>query len=226
MSKKPLLITLLILMPGFMFASQIKDVNHTDTIKIDLSSIDPNIISASSDRIRRFTALKGMVNANIDKDSGELILKPILQNESQPFSMILSTEKGKRYTLFVTPKKIPAQDIILTNNIATPISNSIESRYSVEIAELIKLMIHGRQDKAYSIKKYSDIDEKQELSLLQEYHGNKYKGEMFLFKNKTNKNLILSEQQFYGTNVLAISISEAKLKPNMVTKIYRVAKNG
>jgi type-F conjugative transfer system secretin TraK len=209
------------------FASQVKGVSHTERVNIELSAVDPNVISASNDRINKVTVMKGLVNSSIDQNTGELIIKPNYMAGGKPFSMILSTEKGMRYTILAVPKKIPAQDVILKNkDIVLNIKKNLENKYSYDISDLIKNMVKGESVRGYSLRENKDYPKDRELKLTHTYVGDKYKGEIFILTNSTNKNLKLKETSFFGTNVLAISLGKEQLSPKESVKIYRVVKNG
>ena len=66
----------------------------------------------------------------------------------------------------------------------------------------------------------------QELISVVNYVGNDLKGEILVYKNLSSNDKSLREQAFYGTNVIAVAISNKDLKPFEITKIYRVVKNG
>lgn len=90
-----------------------KNVSDGELITINLSNKDPNIISVKSDRIERFSAVKGVVISHLDPKHGILTLKPSNTVSNEPFSVLIFTESGKRVTLLVVPMAIPSQDIIV-----------------------------------------------------------------------------------------------------------------
>ena len=69
------------------------------------------------------------------------------------------------------------------------------------------------------LKKNKDV-------LIKSYMGNDFVGEVIEFKNILKNNTKLHEKEFISKGVLAVSIDKSTLKPNEITKIYRVIKNG
>lgn len=212
------------------FAVQQKTVNDRDMITISVSSKDPNIITAANDRITKYkyAAVKGVAKASFDSKDGILNINPTGVFNDKPFSMIVFTEKGYRYTLLLVPKKIPAQDIILNNERSIAFEKTVIADNSAKIANLVKAMI--KDDEITGYKKQTieaDVDEnKQDLNHVVNYVGNEFTGEIAIYTNLTNANVTLQEQAFYGDKVMAVAISDTNLKPSEITKVYRVVKNG
>jgi len=84
------------------------DINvskNADTVYINLSLKDPNVISVDNDRIQRYVTRKGIVAGTIDSKAGVLTITPQDLNK-KIFSMVIFTEKGKRYILLSQVKDI------------------------------------------------------------------------------------------------------------------------
>lgn len=216
-------------------AAQLKKVEHTQSIAIELSSKDPNIISVDNDRIKQYSALKGLAVASIDADYGFINIKPVVTQEGRPFSLIILTEKGSRFTLIANPRKIPAQDIILNpakQFAHASVQNSEDKSYSA----LIQAMMQDKELVGYS-KVKSDVShgfgeiknyfsDKSELSLISLYKGEKTNGEVILFQNSTSEDIALHENGLYTPEVLALSLSSYEVKPGETAAIYRVVSHG
>lgn len=225
MSKKLMIITLVLMTFNLGYAGQVKKVEHMQTLTVDLSIKDPNILSVANDRIAQYSVVKGAVSANIDKDSQFLSLKPSAMYYEKPFAMIIFTEKGYRYTLLANPKSIPAQDIVLDNTQAVVEQDKFNNDYQSEIASLVKAMINNSQLDGYNIDNV-DIDAvDSQAKLAAVYRGKIFKGEVLLFNNDTDEDIALVPQTFFNRNTLAISFTTAKIKPEQSTKVYRVVKN-
>ncbi|MBP9777670.1 MAG: type-F conjugative transfer system secretin TraK [Rickettsiaceae bacterium] len=208
-------------------AAQYKDVNNMQTMTVDLSIKDPNIISVKNDRIKQYSSVKGAMAASIDTESGILNLKPTVMYYEKPFSMIIFTEKGQRYTLISSPKNIPAQDIVLTNNTILDQSKDLNATYTyeAELANLIKAMIKQQNIEGFKKDLLNHETNEENTTLESRYSGNKISGEVLVFKNNKDKPQKIMEEQFYSPKVLAVSLSNALLNPNDITKVYRVVSN-
>lgn len=208
-------------------AAQYKDVNNMQTMTVNLSIKDSNVISVKNDRIKQYASVKGAMEANIDTESGVLNLKTKFMYYEKPFSIIIFTEKGQRYTLISNPKNIPAQDIILANNALvdqTKESNTTYT-YEAELANLVKAMIKKQNMDGFKKELLNHETNEENTTLESIYSGNKISGEVLVFKNNKDKPQKLEEEQFYASKVLAISLSNSVLNPNDITKIYRVVSN-
>jgi type-F conjugative transfer system secretin TraK len=208
-------------------AAQYKDVNNMQTMTVDLSIKDPNIISVKNDRIKQYSSVKGAIAASIDTESGILNLKPTIMYYEKPFSMIIFTEKGQRYTLISNPKNIPAQDIVLANNalVDQTKESNITYTYEAELANLIKAMIKQQDIDGFKKDLLNHETNEENTTLESRYVGNKVSGEVLVFKNNKDKPQKIIEEQFYSPKVLAVSLSNALLNPNAITKVYRVVSN-
>lgn len=210
------------------FAAQYKDVTHMQTLTVDLSIKDPNVISLKNDRIKQYSAVKGMITASIDQDSGILSLKPTVMHYDKPFSMIVFTEKGYRYTLISNPKNIPAQDIVLNNNEMINIDSSgkVSNNHTMQIVNLVKAMINDGSLDGYRKQAIYQETNDDNTVLISKYIGNRLTGEILLTKNTTEKDRDVKEENYYSQKVLAVSLSKSTIKPNNEIKVYRVVKNG
>ncbi len=225
MPKKLLIVTLVLMTFNITYAGQIKKVEHMQTLSVDLSIKDPNIISVANDRIAQYSVVKGAVSANIDEDSQFLSLKPSAMYYEKPFSMIIFTEKGYRYTLLSNPKSIPAQDIVLDNNQTIVDQEKFNNDYQSEIASLVKAMINNTKLDGFNIDNVdiNVVDAQAKLATV--YRGKNFNGEVLLFNNDTDEDIALEPQIFFNLNTLAISFTTVKIKPEQATKVYRVVKN-
>lgn len=225
MPKKLLIITLVLMTFNISYAGQIKKVEHMQTLSVDLSVKDPNIISVANDRIAHYSVVKEAVSVKIDDDSQFLSLKPSAMYYEKPFSMIIFTEKGYRYTLLSNPKSIPAQDIVLDNNQANVDQEKFNNDYQSEVASLVKAMINNARLDGYNIDNVdiNFVDSQAKLATV--YRGKNFNGEVLLFNNDTDEGVALKPQMFFNRDTLAISFTTAMLIPDQVTKVYRVVKN-
>ncbi len=215
-------------------AAQLKEVEHTQTIGVELSSKDPNIISVDNDRIKQYSALKGLAVASIDAEYGFINIKPVATQDGRPFSLIVLTEKGNRFTLIANPRKIPAQDIIL-NPVKQITHASVQNSEDKSYSALIQAMMQDKELAGYSQIKSDDsrgsamknyFSDKQELTLVSLYKGEKTNGEVILFKNETYEDIALHENGLYTPEVLALSLSSHEVKPGETAAIYRVVSHG
>lgn len=230
--RKILLISFLLCISTLTQAAVRKNVIDGESITVQLSSKDPNVISVKYDRIERFSVVKGVVLSSLDPKHGTLTIKPSSPETSDPFSMIIFTESGKRYTLLILPMAIPAQDIILMNEFQgehKPLAFEHQSPYTEVIAQLIGHMVNNSQPEDY---KRLFIDEEPIdfmdgiLKKTSVYQGNHLAGEILQFTYQGGVGSSLLESDFHTKDVMAVAVSQNYVKPGDVVTIFRVKRNG
>jgi len=224
-----------ILLSTISYGLDVKVSNQVDTVYINLSLKDPNVISVDNDRIQRYVTRKGIVAGSIEPRTGVLTLTP--QDISKKmFSLVIFTEKGKRYTLLSLIKDIPSQDIILkTSDIVTKIDKS-DDKNSFKTNKLSQLLVAMQNEEVPLGYKYKELlgnphfetnHLKQNKDVnIKRFIGKDFTGEIIDFKNVLNSQTKIYEKEFISKDVLAVSIEKSTLEPNEFTKIYRVIKNG
>jgi len=213
-------------------ASIRKSVTDSETVTVNLSTKDPNIVSIKNDRIEKFSAVKGALVSSLDSKLGVLTLKPTNTVSNEPFSVVVFTEKGKRYTLMVVPVAIPSQDVILVpESIGHEGGGVFEQRspYTETVVALMKHMANNTFPEDY---KRVYVNEKAveflegNLSVLSIYQGENLKGEILEYVYKGLNKRKLSEKQFYTSGVMAIALSRNVMGYNEKITVFRVLANG
>lgn len=217
------------------YGLDVKVSNQVDTIYINLSLKDPNVISVDNDRIQRYVTRKGIVAGAIEPKTGVLTLTP--QDISKKmFSLVIFTEKGKRYTLLSLIKDIPSQDIVLKATDIVTKTDKSDDKNSFKTNKLSELLVAMQNEEVpfgYKYKEYlgnpkfaaNNLKENKEVNI-KRFIGKEFTGEIIDFKNVLNSQTKIYEKEFISKGVLAVSLEKSTLEPNEFTKIYRVIKNG
>tara|TARA_R110000868_G_scaffold189380_2_gene432302 strand:+ start:5989 stop:6690 length:702 start_codon:yes stop_codon:yes gene_type:complete len=231
---KLLTILSFMLVGNISFGLDINVSNAQDTIYVNLSFKDPNVISVDNDRIQKYVTRKGVIAGSLDARTGALTMQPQDINK-KVFSLVIFTEKGKRYTLLSQVKDIPSQDLVIKAK-NTDIQIKPDEKNSYKTDKLSDLLVAMKSDYipfGYKLKEYNGNPnfikshlKKNKDVLIKSYMGNDFVGEVIEFKNILKNNTKLHEKEFISKGVLAVSIDKSTLKPNEITKIYRVIKNG
>lgn len=230
--RKFILISLLLCFCVSVQAAVRKNVLDGESITIQLSNKDPNVISVKYDRIERFSVVKGAVVSSLDSKHGVLTVKPSSSTDSEPFSMIIFTETGKRFTLMVLPMAIPSQDIILMQDSLTfdkPNIFEYQSPYTEVVSELIRHMAKNSLPEDY---KRIFINEKPvsfmsgELKHISTYQGNHLSGEILEYTHCGLNAYKLIESDFYARDIMAVALSQNFANSGEVVTVFRVKKNG
>ena len=120
---------------------------ENDTISLPLSSVNLNRLVVAQDSITAFTCPIGFCTTagNKNDTSGSVTLKI---NVSLPFTAHIATLKGRNFTLFINPKRIPA---VVTEFIALQYEPTAESvfdkafDYPTALAQFTKQMISWKR---------------------------------------------------------------------------------
>jgi len=213
-------------------ASIRKNVTDNETVTVNLSTKDPNILSIKNDRIEKFSAVKGALISSLDAKRGVLTLKPTNTASNEPFSVVVFSEKGKRYTLMIVPVAIPSQDVILVPELIGQEGGAVfeqRSPYTETVVALIRHMANNTFPEDY---KRIYVNEKSidflegHLSMQSIYQGDSLKGEILEYVHKGLIKRDLSEKEFYTSGVMAVALSHEMVGYNDKITVFRVLANG
>lgn len=209
-----------------------KEVVSGESVSVTLSTKDPNVISVKGDRIERFTATKGVLSSSLDNKRGVLTLKPSNSALSEPFSMILFTEKGSRYTLIVAPAAIPSQDIILSpESVGQETASAFEKKspYTEMVVGLIRSMVNDELPEDF---KRTFVEEKSKshknglLKITSIYQGSSVSGQTLEYVHAKNGFSRLFPSDFHSPDVIAVALNKEFASVGEKITVFRVVKNG
>jgi conjugal transfer pilus assembly protein TraK len=215
-------------MPSLAMETKWMADNQTRLVKI--SSKDITRIFVADDRIR---AVKGQENAytiKSDLSTGQIFIAPTVDHQHIPFSLFITTEQGRNYTLFAVPIDVPGQVIEIKP--LSPVKKIAEhweksGPFTERIIALIHAMAHHEAPNGYVIhpENFKRHTKNTLITLQESYRGNHFRGDVLSIKNTSAKTILLNETDFYQTRVIAIAFPLQKLAPNNSTLIYRISSN-
>jgi type-F conjugative transfer system secretin TraK len=208
------------------FAAQIKDLEDGDEFNAEISRTDLNRIKVVGDRIRDVKINNMELDISLDEKVGEVYIRAAHSAENKPINIFIITQQNFTYKGILYPKSIPAEQIILRNNMV-PAGGEMEvtkvgkNSYEQQVISLIKAMREKKRLESYQIKyekKYVDLGD---LSMRRNtvYKGQNFIGEIFVLKNSTNQVLNLEEKIFFKNGVKAVKIEKADLLPDESTEV-------
>ena len=150
--------------------------------------------------------------------------------------MVIFTEKGKRYTLLSRIKDVPSQDIIIKTFDSNREQSKPDAKNSFKTDKLSELLVAMKTENipfGYKYKEYygdpkfikSHLKKNKEVNI-KSFIGKELTGEVIDYKNILSTDAVIYEKEFISKGVIAVSVAKNNLKPNEITKIYRVIKNG
>jgi len=230
--RKLFLFVLLLSLSVLAQAAVRKNVADSETITVQLSSKDPNVISVKHDRIERISVVKGAVLSSLDPKHGVLTIKPSSPQASDPFSMLIFTESGKRYTLLILPMAIPSQDIILisdANSVSKSMAFEHRSPFTQVVTQLITHMVKNSSPEDYKciyLNENPILFMHGTLNKICEYQGNHLRGEVLEYVYHDVDSRKIMECDFYTKDVIAVALSHNYVNPNDRVTVFRVKRNG
>ena len=225
------LLTVLIL--SVAHAEQRIDARGGKPLAVRIASDEPTLIAVEGRRIRKVWGAKNKAVLRPDTDSGQILIRPQGAWKRQAFSLFLKDNKGKIYTLVLTPAPIPSDTVILVpepwkrerRDRRKAIDWEASQPYEKTLIELIRHMALSDRPVGYRIVAQSrriDLWEEAELTLIAQYLGGNLDGEVYQLRNVSDKPMRLAEQEFYRPGVLAVSIEHLVLDPGQTTEIFLV----
>ncbi len=155
----------------------------------------------------------------------------IMFKEKRVANLFVSTAAGNQVPLIITPEDIPLQKIVISEQVKTKEVAPLEQDYlsipiENRIVALLKLMADDETNvDVYDVKQVSE-DRTQwrdtRLTLIQRWYWQGLVGEVFEFSNLGNKPMVMTEEEFYLSGDLAVSVERLQLQAKQSTRLYRV----
>ncbi|BAC97730.1 putative conjugative transfer protein TraK (plasmid) [Vibrio vulnificus YJ016] len=213
------------------------EFNEGDTIPLALSSININRLVVKNDRILSIVCPKGFcTSSGNQKDaSGSITLKI---NIALPFTAHLTTEKGRLFALFITPKSTPAlvTEFVWSESYKeqkSPIA--LAADYPAAMTALTKSMMRFVHDGSpIAGFKRHDVDPKTlpkdeaKLAIIPQtvFVGSDYSGVIYQLKNQGNQEMVLTTAQFYSDSARSAALDAYHLAPGQTTTLYLITGGG
>ncbi|CAK3882070.1 conjugal transfer pilus assembly protein TraK [Vibrio crassostreae] len=213
------------------------EFDEGDTIPLALSSINVNRLLVKNDRILSIVCPKGFcTSSGNQKDaSGSITLKI---NIALPFTAHLTTEKGRLFALFITPKATPSlvTEFVWSQSYKeqqSPIA--LAADYPAAMTALTKAMMRFVHDGApIAGFKRHDVDpetlpkDEAALAIIPQtvFVGRDYSGVVYQLKNQGRNDLSLTTAQFYSDSARSAALDAYQLKPGQTTTLYLITGGG
>jgi conjugal transfer pilus assembly protein TraK len=228
--RKILFILASFLLSSYVCATQIKGVVDNETITAKISSLDITRIIVQGDRIKSLKGIRGAYTRENDENNGEVYLQPTSLYQNTAFSVLIETEKGRHFTLLLTPISVPGGTLMLVpKGVGREEAARFEqaSDYQITLSHLIRAMATNTIPEGYSI---SEVDNKTRyhfgniatLRLKTIYQGLHFQGQIYEISNTQSFPIFLDEKQFYKQGTRAISLEAIEIAPHGKVKLLRV----
>lgn len=200
------------------------------------ATISPDVmnrITVENDRITNIFGDEGTFVTQTDDQTGQVFIKPTVENGVKPISLTIITENGITQDFSLNPTDSAASTILLKNTKSTQTDNSSEN-YESLFSSNNSISLPTSKDQYIQIMKQAASGElslynksvpnrKQvhgyKTSLLKTYQSGSYLVSVWMIKS-TDRGVALHERLFYQTGDLAISLQDQYSKDGKKTILY------
>lgn len=211
------------------------DVADGKTSKVKISATELNRIKVKGGRIDDIRAPSGMQVLEVDKERGEVFLRP---TTSRPFSIFVRADNGEIYTLLLTPAGIPALNLVLvpaTGTNALPLADDdVVSPYLKRIKSLMRVM-HEDNNRYHKVSLNNQVifDSEMKLGLIKNKlwpsAPGRLQGESWTLVNNSSEPIQLREREFIqrykqDSAVIALAIEKHLLQPSQSTQVLIISR--
>ena len=240
----PLLVLNLLSTEGFA-ASQTILINSDKRLKAVISFDSMNRLAVANDRITQIFGDHEAYEVQTEENTGQLFLKPTLENGKKPLSVTLITESGLTQDMTLEPVERDAATVILKQGaddkgqkadfkksnefnhhyLNTESCNlNPELGFQDQVIAAMKYLVSGSAP-TFGIDNFNRRGPKGiEIGLIEAVNLGNFKGYKLDVKNAGDVPMDILEKDFYLAGDLAFSFERRVLNPKTSTVLYVVTK--
>jgi type-F conjugative transfer system secretin TraK len=143
--------------------------------------------------------------------------------------LFLVTESGRHFSLLVSPDAKPGvtYDFIPMGKSNQAAHWEEQGEYTTQLVSVLRDMMRGDVPDGYGYHAVAHakpwlFKRAASLTLISEYQGEHWRGEVFEVHNNTKKSLLLTPNGFYGPGVKAVALSKQTLVPGETGYVYDI----
>lgn len=245
---KIFLIMMGLLLSPFTFAIKMQitkpisiSVSNENQARVVLSSQDMNRVFVVRDKITRINTSAHRVIAHNDQ-WGSIFMNVM---GDSPFTVFITTQKGRHFSLFVIPKHVPGMTVQLipktpvrlSDRHASPRAKQFEqsSPYEKTLLVLLRDVMLNHTPPGYSrllppeFKRSITFRKRNRRALseraIADFLGGVLAIHVFRLSNHGSHQMTLIPREFYGPGVRAVAIARETISPHASTTLYEVVSN-
>lgn len=212
-------------------AAQVKVIRENQTVNANISSVDVTRIFVAGDRIKSIRGIKGAYTRENDEANGEVYIRPTASYQNRAFTVLITTENDRHFTLLLNPLAVPSDTIMVLFKDKASLEKAAKvekaSPYEKSLIELAKSMVAGVQPEGYSTqhvisKQFYRLNQTGYFNLIRIYKGAYYQGEVFKFTNRGASTFELDERSFYSDGTRLVAIESNLVPAHASTLVYRI----
>lgn len=205
----------------------IKEVpfSEGDQLTLPLSTVDVNRLVVNHDLISAITCPTNVCVTRQDKTGSAYITL----NTSTNFTLFMVTESGRHVSVLVSPEAKPGFTYEFVpmgkNNLAAHWEE--QGEYTSQLISVLRDMMRGNISEGYGYREIphassSSFKKSASLTLIAEYPGEHWVGQVYEIHNASKKSLLLTPNGFYDTGVKAVALSKQTLVPGETGYVYEI----
>lgn len=185
---------------------------------------DVTMIRVEGGRIKSVDGLEGTFIAEKNEDIGLVTMKPMV---NRPFSLFVTDDQGRTFTILMTPADIPAELLVIKDKSRKAAPSKIEKSGSYErmLKGMILIMASDSVPNDMEVRELG-----QEIPLWHEakfvldrsYIAQNIVGEKYFLANVSKEAMVVAEQELFRRGTLAISVENMNLAPGESTNVFLV----
>ncbi len=207
-------------------SSQILKINQEERLTAKIAIDYMNRLAMVGDKIVSIFGDDGTFVHQADENTGQIFIKPTVDNGLQPLAITIITENGVTQDLNLVPHKSKAATIILKSTAKNPepaighlgFANR-ELNMQEQWIQIMKQAVLGDLEVEHKITSRRTVANFR-LHYVKNYVSGSYSVEVWLIKNNTNKPQEALEKTFFKHGDLAISLQSRLLDAGDKTYLY------
>lgn len=226
--KKTLIAMLLaLIMAPAAQAMQVVDPVEGEAMFVNVSQNELNMIKFPVAGIRAYTSSSAV---DIKVQGRQVLVNMIDKSATKPQEVFFSTPSGT-YLLMLTPKKIPAETVVVQIDRARvdeAMEWELEHDYIKRLKELMKALYAGTPPGGYSLNgnkidasRWEGIEE----TIITTMTGAGLVGEVHEIVNHSKKTVRIVEPEFYREGVLAVTLLGHEIKTGEKSQVFIIRSN-
>lgn len=203
--------------------------NGTATVEISAKEFNRIKLANSNDGILKIRANQSELEVDFESVGGEIYVKLPIATRKAPINVFILTKRGYNYKLILIPKRIPAEQIFISNKLRDPSfgKQKIYASYSNELIEIYKKISRGENKGCETNfkKRKSYLADRNDTLLIRVEQSicDKYTIEKHIVKNIGDNQISLRHEDFIRTGVKAIKLNgNNSLLPKEVRELFLI----
>ena len=228
LNKKAFLIVAILSLSSISSAAIFKTFKNNSELDIELSITNQNRILIDNDQIIKTAFPDGALTYQYDETDGSIYVHPEI---SEPFTLFLSTKKGRHLSLTVRARESLGKTIAFKEIIQKESKNSKrvakkEAPFKKGALEMMQYMEQGIKMPGVKVSHVNlgagHLKNGIRLIKREIWESDQYKGESFEIYNNSKKRIELNPAWFGDNQIKTVKLSTNKLNPKSNGMLYRV----